>query len=160
MLTVTVIVPGKLKEKYLRDAQEEYRKRLTAFCKLNIIEVNTEPLPNEPSEAQIRAALEKEGERILRAVPKGALLYALCIEGRERSSEDFSRELENRAVAGDSHIAFVIGSSHGLSDAVKRAAEEKLSMSPMTFPHQLARIMLLEQLYRAFQISTGGRYHK
>ena len=160
MLTVTIIVPGKLKEKYLRDAQAEYAKRLTAFCKLNIIEVSTESLPPEPSAAQIHAALEKEGERILAAVPKNAALYALCIEGNERSSEAFSRELETRAVSGDSHIAFVIGSSHGLSDKVKQRAEQRLSMSPMTFPHQLARIMLLEQLYRAFQISSGGKYHK
>ena len=149
MLTVTLIVPGKLKEKYLEAAQDEYRKRLTAFCKLNIIEVSVERLPSEPSDAEIAAALEKEGKRILAAVPSQSYTYALCIEGKQRTSVDFSRELDRLA-----------GSSYGLSDEVKQFADASLSMSEMTFPHQLARIMLLEQLYRAFQISSGGKYHK
>lgn len=160
MLNVTVIVPGKLKEKYLRDAEAEYRKRLTAFCKFNIIEVNTEPLPSSPSEAQVAAGLEKEEKRILAAIPNGAYVYALCIEGKQRPSEAFSRELSNLMVSGTSSVAFIIGSSYGLSDAVKQRADAKLSMSEMTFPHQLARIMLLEQLYRAFMIHSGGKYHK
>ena len=160
MQTVTIIVPGKLKEGYLRDAQEEYRKRLTAFCKINIIEVSAEPLPASPSDAQIRAALEKEGKRLLDAVPKGAFVYALCIEGKQRPSETFSRELDRLAVEGNGSVAFLIGSSFGLSEDVKRRADSRLSMSEMTFPHQLARVMLLEQLYRAFQISSGGKYHK
>lgn len=160
MLNVTVIVPGKLKEKYLQEAQSEYQKRLTAFCKINIIEVSVERLPSEPSDAEIAAALEKEGKRILAAVPNQSYAYALCIEGKQRPSASFSKELERLAVSGTSHVTFLIGSSFGLSDEVKRFADASLSMSEMTFPHQLARIMLLEQLYRAFQISSGGKYHK
>ena len=160
MLSVTVIVPGKLKEKYLRDAQAEYAKRLTAFCKFNIIEVGVEALPAEPTPAQVAAALEKEGKRILDAVPKGSFVYALCIEGKQRSSEAFSRELDRLAVSGSSHVRFLIGSSFGLSDEVKQLADATLSMSEMTFPHQLARVMLMEQLYRAFHISTGVKNHK
>lgn len=160
MLNVTVIVPGKLKEKYLQEAQSEYQKRLTAFCKINIIEVSVERLPSEPSDAEIAAALEKEGKRILATVPNQSYTYALCIEGKQRPSASFSKELERLAVSGTSHVTFLIGSSFGLSDEVKRFADASLSMSEMTFPHQLARIMLLEQLYRAFQISSGGKYHK
>ena len=160
MLSVTVIVPGKLKEKYLRDAQAEYTKRLTAFCKFNIIEVSVEALPSEPSPSQVTAALEKEGKRILEAIPKGSFVYALCIEGRQRASEVFSEELDRLAVSGNSHVTFLIGSSFGLSPDVKAAARLRLSMSPMTFPHHLARIMLTEQIYRAFKILEGSRYHK
>ena len=160
MLNVTVIVPGKLKEKYLQAAQDEYRKRLTAFCKFNIIEVSVERLPSEPSDAEITAALEKEGKRILAAVPNQSFTYAMCIEGKQRTSVDFSKELDRLAVSGTSHVTFIIASSFGLSEEVKQFADASLSMSEMTFPHQLARIMLLEQLYRAFQISTGGKYHK
>lgn len=160
MRTVTILVPGKLKEKYLRDAESEYRKRLTAFCKLNIIEVNVEALPQNPGEALIQNALEKEGQRLLDAVPNGAYVYALCIEGKQRPSVAFSKELDRLAVSGKGNVAFLIGSSYGLSEDVKRRADATLSMSEMTFPHQLARIMLLEQLYRAFQISSGGKYHK
>ena len=160
MLNITLIALGKLKESYLRDAEAEYRKRLTAFCKFNIIELGAEALPSDPSDAQIRAALEKEGKRILAAVPNGAYIIAMCIEGAERPSEQFSKELDRLAVGGTSSIAFVIGSSYGLSDEVKAKADAKLSLSRMTFPHQLARVMLLEQLYRPFQISSGGKYHK
>ena len=160
MLTITLIALGKLKESWLREAEAEYRKRLTAFCKFNIIELSPEALPSEPSDAQVRAALDKEGARILAAVPHGAYTVAMCIEGAEQPSEQFSRELDRLAVSGHSSLVFIIGSSHGLSDEVKAFADAKLSMSRMTFPHQLARVMLLEQLYRAFQISTGGKYHK
>lgn len=160
MLNVTVIVPGKLKEKYLQEAQSEYQKRLTAFCKINIIEVSVERLPSEPSDAEIAAALEKEGKRILAAIPNQSYIYALCIEGKQRPSASLSKELDRLAVSGTSHVTFLIGSSFGLSDEVKQSADTSLSMSEMTFPHQLARIMLLEQLYRAFQISSGGKYHK
>lgn len=160
MLNITLIALGKLKESYLRDAEAEYRKRLTAFCKFNIIELSAEALPSDPSDAQVRAALEKEGKRILAAAPHGAYVVAMCIEGAEKTSEQLSSELDRLAVSGHSSIVFVIGSSHGLSDEVKAFADAKLSMSRMTFPHQLARVMLLEQLYRAFQISAGGKYHK
>ena len=160
MLGVTVLCLGKLKESYLREACLEYQKRLTRFCKLNIIELVPESLPSEPSAAQIEAALNTEGKRLLAEIPNGSYVYALCIEGKQRSSERFSKELSDLPLSGKSHVTFVIGSSHGLSDEVKGRADAKLSMSEMTFPHQLARVMLLEQIYRAFQISTGGKYHK
>lgn len=160
MVTVNVICIGKLKEKYLRDACSEYVKRLGAFCKINIIEIEPSPLPDRPSEGQIENALSAEGKKILSKIPAQSYTYAMCIEGKERSSEALSRETAALPVRGISSVNFIIGGSYGLSDAVKSAADDRLSMSPMTFPHQLARVMLLEQIYRAFQISSGGKYHK
>lgn len=160
MISVNIICVGKLKEKYLRDASAEYIKRLTAFCKLNIIEIAPYALPDSPTQAQIDAGLEAEGKQILAKIQNGAYVYAMCIEGKQRSSEVLSAEFDKLSVFGESNLTFIIGGSFGLSDAVKARADAKLSMSQMTFPHQLARIMLLEQIYRAFQISTGGKYHK
>lgn len=160
MLNITIACVGKLKESYLRDACAEYAKRLSAFCRLQIAEVEEERLPDKPSDAQIAAALAAEGKRLLARVPAGAALIALCIEGKEMSSPELARRLEQLAVSGTSHVVLMIGGSWGLSDEVKSSAALRLSMSPMTFPHQLARVMLLEQLYRAMQISAGGKYHK
>lgn len=160
MISVNIICVGKLKEKYLRDASAEYIKRLTAFCKLNIIEIAPYALPDSPTQAQIDAGLEAEGKQILAKIQNGAYVYAMCIEGKQRSSEALSAEFDKLSVFGESNLTFIIGGSFGLSDAVKARADARLSMSQMTFPHQLARIMLLEQIYRAFQISTGGKYHK
>lgn len=160
MYNVDLICVGKLKEDYLRDACGEYSKRLSAFCKLKITELIPSRLPNEPSAAQIAAALSDEGKRILQLIHPSARVYAMCIEGKQLASEDLSREIENAAVNGSGNLVFIIGGSHGLSDEVKRRADFKLSMSKMTFPHQLARVMLLEQIYRAFMISSGGKYHK
>ncbi len=160
MISVNIICVGKLKEKYLRDASAEYIKRLTAFCKLNIIEIAPYALPDSPTQAQIDAGLEAEGKQILSKIQNGSYVYAMCIEGKQRSSEALSAEFDKLSVFGESNLTFIIGGSFGLSDAVKARADARLSMSQMTFPHQLARIMLLEQIYRAFQISTGGKYHK
>lgn len=160
MISVNIICVGKLKEKYLRDASAEYIKRLTAFCKLNIIEITPYALPDSPTQAQIDAGLAAEGKQILAKIQNGAYVYAMCIEGKQRSSEALSAEFDKLSVFGESNLTFIIGGSFGLSDDVKARADAKLSMSEMTFPHQLARIMLLEQIYRAFQISTGGKYHK
>lgn len=160
MLNINIICIGKLKEKYLRDASAEYSKRLTAFCKLNIIELDEYSLPDNPSDAQIKQGLEKEGKAILDKIQKDAFVYAMCIEGKQRSSPALSKEIQDIALNGNSNITFIIGGSFGLSGEVKKRANMKLSMSEMTFPHQLARIMLLEQIYRAFQISSGGKYHK
>jgi 23S rRNA (pseudouridine1915-N3)-methyltransferase len=160
MLSVSVICVGKLKESYWRDACAEYAKRLSPFCRLQIVEVAEERVPNNPSPAQITAAMEAEGERILARVPSGAALITMCIEGKELTSEQLSESLAKWAVDGTSHIAFVIGGSWGLSPAVKTASSLRLSMSPMTFTHQMARVMVLEQLYRAMQIANGGKYHK
>lgn len=159
MQTVKIIAVGKLKEKYLRDAADEYIKRLGAYCKPEIIELKETFIPENPSEKEIIAALSDEGKAILKAID-GRPFTALCIEGKELSSEDLSGRLEKSAAGGLSEQIFVIGSSHGLSDEVKSKADFKLSMSKMTFPHQLARVMLLEQIYRAFSIAKGGKYHK
>ena len=160
MIGITIVCVGRLKEKYWTDACNEYSKRLKSYCNFRIVEVDEERLPDSPSEAQINATLEKEGKRILAAVPNGAKIYAMCIEGRQKDSRDLARGIEELALSGVSQIAFVIGGSWGLSDEVKNSAAFKLSMSPMTFPHQLARVMLCEQIYRSFQINSGGKYHK
>lgn len=160
MLTITIACVGKLKEAYWRDACAEYTKRLSAFCRLQIAEVSEERLPDNPSAAQIASALEAEGERLLSRVPNGAPIVALCIEGKGYTSEALSEQLSRWTVDGISHVVFVIGGSFGLSPQVKEAARVRLSMSGMTFPHQMARVMLLEQIYRALQIAAGGKYHK
>lgn len=159
-MNVTVICLGKLKESYLRDACAEYVKRLGAFCKMNIVELSPVKLPDNPSQAQIDSALEAEARLITEKIPKGAACFAMCIEGKQYSSEKFSTLLEAAGVEGGANVVFIIGSSFGLSESLKRQCRYKLSMSEMTFPHQLARVMLLEQIYRAFQISNGGKYHK
>ncbi len=160
MLRVTLLCIGNLKERYWRDACAEYEKRLGAFCKVSIVELSEERLPDAPSAAQIAQALQAEGKRILAKFPANAAVAALCIEGKEMPSPSLAATLDRFANDGKSDVAFIIGGSHGLSDAVKEKATLRLSMSPMTFPHQLARVMLLEQLYRAFQILSGGKYHK
>lgn len=159
MMTVSLICIGKLKEKYWRDACAEYEKRLSAFCRFQIVELPESRLPDTPSEAQKEAALEEEGKRILTAVGN-AHLIALCIEGKEQSSERLASMVQELSIRGVSSLAFCIGSSFGLSPRVKQAAQLRLSFSPMTFPHQLARVMLCEQIYRVFQINTNGKYHK
>ncbi len=160
MWRVTLLCVGKLKEAYWRDACAEYEKRLGAFCKLTIVEVAEERLPDEPNATQIYAALEAEGKRLLAQWPRDSVGAALCIEGKELDSPALSRRIDAWALEGMSHLTLVIGGSYGLSEEVKRQAALRLSMSPMTFPHQLARVMVLEQLYRAFQISINGKYHK
>lgn len=160
MQTVTVICEGKLKEKYLRDACAEYSKRLSAYCKLNIVELSPHRISDNPSQAEIDSALHAESKEILSKIPTNAKVYAMCIEGKQMPSEKLASEISGCAVQGFNNIVFIIGGSHGLSDAVKKRADFRLSMSEMTFPHQLARVMLLEQIYRAYQISTGGKYHK
>lgn len=160
MLRVKIICIGKLKEPYLRDACAEYQKRLSAFCRLEVEELPAARVPDAPSDAQLSAALAEEGTRLLARIPSGAYVYALCIEGKQRPSEQFSAELNRLAVGGVSSVCFLIGGSWGLAGAAKARAQARLSMSQMTFPHQLARVMLMEQLYRAFEISGGGKYHK
>ncbi len=160
MLKITVACVGKLKESYWREAVAEYQKRLQSYCSLDIVEVEEAPVPQKASQAQIDAALETEGKRLLSKAPAGAALCSLCIEGKEMGSERFARWLSDIQVRGTSHVVLLIGGSWGLSPEVKRASGLRLSMSPMTFPHQLARVMLLEQTYRAFQILSGGKYHK
>ncbi len=160
VINITVIATGKLKEKYMRDFSDEYRKRLSAFCNLNIVELAPKPISDNPSEKEIQNALKAEAELIKKKIPKDAYVFSMCIEGKQMPSEAFSKKLSNLAVSGRSSLVFVLGSSFGLDPEIKRLSDERFSMSEMTFPHQMARVMLLEQLYRAFQIESGGKYHK
>lgn len=160
MINVNIICVGKLKEKYLTEAVKEYSKRLSAFCKLNIIELDETKLPDKAGEGEIANTLKSESEKILAKIGRDAFVIAMCIEGKMYSSEELSKLFDRVSVEGKSRIDIVIGSSFGLSDEVKKRADLRLSVSPMTFPHQLFRVMILEQVYRAFQISTGGKYHK
>ncbi|MEG2118828.1 MAG: 23S rRNA (pseudouridine(1915)-N(3))-methyltransferase RlmH [Pseudoflavonifractor sp.] len=160
MLNVQMICVGKLKERFYIDGAAEYQKRLGGYCRFTLTELPEERLPENPSPAQIEAALRREGTLILQRLPKSCTLTALCIEGTLCSSEALAEKLETWAGQGRSHLAFVIGSSFGLHPDVKAAADWRLSMSPMTFPHHLARVMLLEQLYRGFKITEGSGYHK
>ena len=160
MLGVRLICVGKLGEKFWAQAVKEYEKRLGAYCKLEIIELPEERLPEDPSPAQIEAALSKEADAVRAKLPNGCLVIAMCVEGRERSSEELARYLADSAAQGASHIVFLIGSSFGMHESLKRQAALRLSMSPMTFPHHLMRVMIFEQIYRAYQINAGSRYHK
>ena len=160
MQKVTILCVGKLKEKFYVDAVAEYTKRLGRFCKLDIVELAEERLPEDPSPAQIGAALAKEADAIRGKLPPSAYVIAMCVEGKTRSSEELARLMADSASRGDSHLVFLIGGSFGLHPSVKDLAAVKLSMSPMTFPHHLARVMLLEQLYRGFKINEGSPYHK
>ena len=160
MQKVTILCVGKLKEKFYADAVSEYSKRLSRFCKLDIVELNEERLPEDPSPAQIEAALSREADTIRAKLPPAAMAVALCVEDKQRSSEELARLMADSASRGDSHLVFLIGGSFGLHPSVKELAAVKLSMSPMTFPHHLARVMVLEQIYRAFKINEGSSYHK
>ena len=155
MLSVHLICVGKLKEKFYLEAAAEYQKRLSAYCKLT-----QEKLPQNPTQGQIDQALSKEAQAIRAKLPPSASVIAMCVEGKERSSEDFAKLLSTWEHSPAKHLVFVIGGSYGLDPAIKGEAWLKLSMSPMTFPHHLARVMLLEQLYRAFKIQEGSSYHK
>ena len=160
MQKVTIICVGKLKEKFYADAVSEYVKRLSRFCKLEILELAEERLPDDPSQAQIDAALQKESDAIRAKLPAGAHVIAMCVEGKTMSSEALAALMAQGANQGQSHLVFLIGGSFGLHPSVKALASVRLSMSPMTFPHHLARVMLLEQIYRGYQINAGSKYHK
>ena len=160
MQKVSIICVGKMKEKFYIDAAAEYVKRLSRFCKLEITELPEDRLPDDPSQAQIDAALAKEADAIRAKLPPSAYLIAMCVEGKLWSSEELARQMTGWANRGGSHLVFLVGGSFGLHPSVKALAEARLSMSPMTFPHHLARIMLLEQIYRAYQILSGSKYHK
>ena len=160
MQRVTVLCVGKLKEKFYLEAAAEYVKRLQRFCRLGLVELPESRLPESPSPAEVQRALAAEAVAIRERLPKGGAVIALCIEGKPCSSVELSRRMEELAVAGKTQLTFLIGGSVGLDESLKQQADWRLSMSPMTFPHHLARIMLLEQIYRAYQISAGTKYHK
>ncbi len=160
MIGVTVIAVGKIKEKFFSDAIGEYEKRLKRYCSFEIIEVKDEPTPENPSEREKELILSKEGERIISKIPKGALVVSLCVEGKQKSSEELAGFLTRAANEGQSKVVFIIGGSFGLCEEVKRQSSLRLGFSKMTFPHQLMRVILSEQIYRAFTINEGKTYHK
>ena len=160
MLNVTLICVGKMREKHYIAAFQEYEKRLGAFCRFTLTELAEQRLPERPTEKEIDAALEKEARAILEHVPKGAALITMCVEGQSLSSEALAERFTAWQNSGASRLCFVVGGSFGLHERVKRASQLRLSMSAMTFPHHLARVMLMEQIYRACTINAGTQYHK
>lgn len=160
MFSVTVIAMGKLKEKFYLSAAAEYEKRLKGYCEFQLQELPEVRLPDNPSPAEISAGLEKEADAIFAKIPKGAWVCILTPEGKLLSSEALAQKMREVKLSGKSSACFIIGSSFGMSPRVKEKADFKLSMSPMTFPHHLARIMVLEQLYRSEAIQAGSKYHK
>ena len=158
--TVRFITVGNLKESYLREAAAEYKKRLSGMCRVEEVELKEVKLPEDPSESEIKKALSEEAKAILAAIPPRSFPIALCVEGKLRSSEEVAGLLSDFGASSSKHLVFLIGGSYGLDAGLKREADVRLSMSPMTFPHHLARVMLLEQVYRACQINVGTRYHK
>ena len=160
MLSIRLICVGKLGEKFWKQACDEYEKRLSAYCKLEVIELPEQRLPDAPSAGQIESALKKESELIESKIPSGATVIAMCIEGKTMASDALAAWIDQKMVSGSSKFAILIGGSCGMDTALKQKASLRLSMSPMTFPHHLARVMVLEQVYRALNINSGGKYHK
>ncbi len=160
MLSVNIICIGKIKEKYWSEAIAEYKKRLGAFCKFRIVELDEEKTYGNPNASGINSILNAEGKRIINALSKGSFTVAMCIEGKQLTSPELGEKLSDIALSGYSSVDFIIGGSWGLSDEVKNRSDLKLSMSRMTFPHQMARVVLSEQIYRAFEINNNGKYHK
>ena len=159
-MKITILCVGKVKEKFYRDGIAEFVKRLSRYCKLEIMEVADEKTAEDASETEIRIVKEKEGERLLKNIKDDAYVICLCIDGKQMDSEELSEKIEKLGIQGTSHIYFVIGGSLGLADDVIKRANFKLSFSPMTFPHQLMRLILLEQIYRAYRIMNHEPYHK
>ncbi|WEG12817.1 23S rRNA (pseudouridine(1915)-N(3))-methyltransferase RlmH [Pullulanibacillus sp. KACC 23026] len=159
-MNITILAVGKIKEKYLKQGMDEYIKRLGAYAKINMVEVPDEPAPDSMSEAEIEQVKAAEGEKILSKLSPDHYCFALAIQGKQHTSEAFASEIDRLATYGQSKLAFIIGGSNGLSDAVLKRADAHLSFSKMTFPHQLMRLILLEQIYRAFRINRGEPYHK
>ena len=160
MFNITLITVGKLKEKFYLSAAAEYEKRLKGYCHFQLLELPEVRLSDNPSPAEITAALEKEADAIVEKIPKGAWFCTLTPEGKMLSSESLADKLKEIKTNGKSSACFLIGSSFGISPRIKQLADFKLSMSPMTFPHHLARIMTLEQIYRSEAIQNGSKYHK
>ena len=160
MLAVKFICVGRMREKFYIEAFSEYTKRLQSLCRFEIVEPAEQRLSENPSDKEIKAALGKEAHDIMKAIPGDAYVVAMCVEGRQMPSEGMGELIAARENSGKPRLCFIIGGSFGLADSVKARADMKLSMSKMTFPHHLARVMLIEQLYRGFKINEGSRYHK
>lgn len=159
-MNITIISVGKLKEKYLKQGIDEYSKRLQSYCKLHLIEVPDEKAPENLSDKEMELIKNKEGDRILSKIKDTDIVLAMAIEGDLISSEQLAKKMESYAINGKSSLVFVIGGSLGLSDAVKKRANDKLSFGRITLPHQLMRLVLVEQVYRSFRITAGHAYHK
>lgn len=159
-MNITILTVGKVKEKFFKQGIEEYTKRLSRYCKLTLIEVPDEKAPENLSEAEMDMVKQKEGENLLKHIKDGSFVIALEIKGKLLSSEALSEKLQQLAISGNSQVVFVIGGSLGLSSEILKRADFKLSFSPMTFPHQLMKVILLEQIYRGFRIMKGEPYHK
>lgn len=160
MLSVRLICVGKMRERFYMDAFAEYAKRLRAYCKLDCVELTEQRLSEQPSQKEILAALEAESADIIKNIPPDAYAVAMCVEGRQMKSEGMAKLIAERENSGKSKLCFIVGGSFGLDERVKVRADFRLSMSEMTFPHHLARVMLAEQIYRGFKINEGSRYHK
>lgn len=158
-MRITILAVGKIKEKYLRDGIAEFVKRLGPFCRLEIKELDEERMPDDPSAAQKEQALAREGERLLKQIPQGSRVFVLDVIGKQQSSEELAETFSSLAVDGDSSLTFIIGGAFGLSEDVRKAAHVRLSFSKMTFTHQMIRLLLVEQIYRAFKIWRGEKYH-
>ena len=159
-MKISIVCVGKVKEKFYRDAIDEFSKRLSRYCKLEIIEVADEKTPDQASDTEVKQIKDKEGERILKSIKEDAYVICLCIDGKQLDSEELADKIEKLGVQGTSHICLIIGGSLGLSDNVIKHADYYLSFSKMTFPHQLMRVILLEQIYRAYRIINKEPYHK
>ncbi|MBQ1777567.1 MAG: 23S rRNA (pseudouridine(1915)-N(3))-methyltransferase RlmH [Succiniclasticum sp.] len=158
-MKITIACVGKLKEKYLTAAMDEYVKRLQPFCKLEIISINEEKMPQEPSEAEREQVLEKETKRLLSIIPEHSYVILLDLQGKQITSPELAEKMDALAVQGVSHITFVIGGAFGYTDALRKKADFRWSFSKLTFTHQMIRVLLAEQIYRAFKISKGEKYH-
>ena len=159
MIKCKIIAMGSLKEKFFKEACGEYIKRLSRFCDLDICEIEPQKLPEKPSVGEIENALKKEAEQISKKIPQNSLVISLCVEGKQMSSEKLAEKIKEASAVGRG-LCFIIGSSHGLADEVKKNSDLRLSLSEMTFPHKLFRVMLIEQIYRGFMINSGSEYHK
>ena len=160
MMRIKLICVGKMKEKHYIAAFDEYAKRLTPYCRFELCELPEQHLPQDPSDAEISAGLLREAEEIAKNIPDGACVVPLCVEGEEYTSQALADKLSQICSQGRSSFCFIIGSSYGLDPGIKRSGDIRLSMSRMTFPHHLARVMLAEQIYRAIMINEGSKYHK
>ena len=159
-MQITIIAVGKIKEKFYRDAIDEYSKRLSRYCKLKIIEVEDEKTPDGASDKLCEQIMQKEGEKIANNIPDNAYIISLAIEGKKYDSVAFAKKINNLGIQGKSHIVFIIGGSLGIIDAIKKKSDELISFSDMTFPHQLMRVILTEQIYRGYRIINNEPYHK
>ncbi len=160
MLQINILYVGNIKDKFFQDAVSEYEKRLSSSCKLRNIELKEEKPPENPSDADIAAVIRKEGDRLLNAIPPKSYKIALCVEGKQISSEELADKLSDIPLLGFSEVTFIIGGAFGMDERVKKLADFRLSISKMTFTHRMMRVILIEQIYRALNIASGGHYHK